>query len=372
MKLVVGSQTTNQSASIPIRWCLEPEEKSLFEANQYDPEKALLLVMIFNEGQEIKRELIKLTELMHYLTFSSAGRHTIKTAILLTNQYSDTKQLLRKEIQIIKDDGNFADNDCFSDIFRVAILENSIAEAEVMVDEKFFAKKPFDWKWVNKWYETHPADQCQFRRRRFVAYTVQLICWPLWCFILEPLLKIIAVVAMLLWGIRPKDIDWKALWFFEPVSDIGRNVDKYSDYIRYRQDEWNYKENPLFVRLFRPLIILSIAGLEIPFLWLAPAGSNLIITNLPLWFFLIFLLVFLAGYFFNKLPVRQITDEEVKAKVLARKKFDNQKKVLELDLISCTSNQNFAPVVKNLPKPKQTAQLRWLETKAKLCKPFAA
>ena len=387
MKLVVvGSETKNQSASIPIRWCLEYDEKRLFEANQYDPEKALLLVVILYQDQEITHELIKLTELMHYLTFKTAGRHTIKTAILLTNKHSQIELLLRKENQIIKDDGNFVDKNHFIDRFSVEILENSIAEAEVMVDEKFFAKKPFDWNWVNLWYERRPADQCQFRRRRFIAYTLQPILWSLWYFILAPLFKISAALATLLWGIRLKDIDWKALWFFEPVSDVGRNVDKYSDYIKYRRvknlvdvegeiiriGRCNYKENPLFVRFFRPLIILSMAGLEILFLSLAPAGSILIIVHFFLFVWLALLLVFLAAHILNKLFVRQITDEEVEARILARKKVEDQKKVLELNLISCTSNPDLSPVVRALPKPKQTAQLRFLETKAKLCKPFAA
>lgn len=79
-----------------------------------------------------------------------------------------------------------------------------MASVEVNVAEGFFAKKPFDWRWVNEMFEGDPMDQCSFRRRRMWAYTGQIAV-----VVIAYLCSLIPAIVLSVCGYR--NVCWKGL-----------------------------------------------------------------------------------------------------------------------------------------------------------------
>jgi hypothetical protein len=70
---------------------------------------------------------------------------------------------------------------------------SSQTEIEVIMPENvnFFAKEPPTWKlkWINLWFKNLPEDQCQYRKRCLIAYTIQPPIVFLW-FVLTTLFRL--------------------------------------------------------------------------------------------------------------------------------------------------------------------------------------
>lgn len=79
------------------------------------------------------------------------------------------------------------ENDLYLSTIEELDLENQVAycEAIISVPEEFFAKKPETklgnaiWSWVNAWYRLKPVDQCEYRKRKIVAFTIKPILWAI-------------------------------------------------------------------------------------------------------------------------------------------------------------------------------------------------
>ena len=116
------------------------------------------------------------------------------------------------------------------------------AEIAVVVPTGVFAPEPSEWekRWVNLWYVNEPLNQCQFRKRRITAYTIQPILVALWL-IAKPIICIVAgIFCLLLWAdIAVKELDWRPLfhpWRYK-TEMFWRGIECEETWIR-RAIEW--------------------------------------------------------------------------------------------------------------------------------------
>jgi hypothetical protein len=169
---------------IPIRWCICPEALKKFK--EQEAKNLHMLIVTTNEKSQEKRYLLPIEKTMTYISFSSPGKHIILATIVWCPD-RDIEQMQRfflrrysvhryhnyiveeYERKELKKEGSLNESSFYSfdDIGRESL--------EVNVPAEFFAKEPPKWikEWANMLYETEPMDQCQFRRRCILAFTIQ-------------------------------------------------------------------------------------------------------------------------------------------------------------------------------------------------------
>jgi hypothetical protein len=171
-------------------WCISRDTAAeLKEEGAVLPH--LLLVVTKGKGsewtREVSRRLIPLDQVMEYVDFHSSGKHEIHAQIVW-HKKGDVRTLRAVvlggkahgckfgPLEILNgDDGTL--RDCSEYLGENNIVIQEEASVEVEVAEGHFAKEPsaFEKWYVNLWFENPPRDQCAFRKRRLVAYTVQPI-----------------------------------------------------------------------------------------------------------------------------------------------------------------------------------------------------
>lgn len=161
-----------------IRWCIGRD--TLDKLQRRDAQNPHLLLLVVHNGAEIERKLVPISQMMEFFAFHRAGEHRI-IATIVWHKEGNIKVLkatffgrrigdcLYDKLDAVDDEGNFS---LESREYLDALEE---CEIVVNVDPGHFAKAPSkleSW-WVNLWYERAPRDQCQFRKRRILAYSVQ-------------------------------------------------------------------------------------------------------------------------------------------------------------------------------------------------------
>ena len=125
-----------------------------------------------------ERTLFKLQP-VHYLRLKRPGIHHLIFIVLSGEIGKDKRQYFLEKTY-----ANYEHELWFSEIERNNLGEQ-ICYTEVVVDvpELFFAKKPETktakvvWKWANSWYKLKPINQCEYRKRKIVAFTIKPVLW---------------------------------------------------------------------------------------------------------------------------------------------------------------------------------------------------
>ena len=166
MKLIVSSEEVG-SPTVPLRWCITPDEvQHLKQEKMLNPH--LLLVAIHGDW-EVDRQLVPLSQMLTYVTFSRSGKNRLAACIVSNSE--SVKELKKRYLG--KDEYGHYNCNVFEDgRLQVGYAQTGVT---VQVAKEFFAKEPAAWErfWVNLWFETRQRDQCQFRRRRMLAYSIQ-------------------------------------------------------------------------------------------------------------------------------------------------------------------------------------------------------
>ncbi len=344
LKLLVDSQKVS-NAICRISWCIDPKDHHAVKAL---PNPHVLLVVVAN-GIETGRELIRLGKLTDYIQFNAAGHNVVYGAIVWDENGNEEKLRSRylgkgtnSYISLLDTRrGNYTDfgKNQFYD------LKNSRGhtEIDVTVSEALFAKKPWDYKWVTLWFKkSKPKDQCGYRSRRLVAYTIQppaMLIAMVWWICKSITMFITGAIMVVLFGmrginfkraLRPHIYDFGSIWWWNEGSV-------------FVSDKNGNKRHPLFL-LLSPIVPLGVIAL------ILFKKSFLVFAALALVFFAV---MAITSPLFGKL----FKIREEKAKEKERKAIDN---------LLC-DDSNPTP-----PKVKRTAHLWYMETKAKVCKPFSS
>jgi len=400
MKLVANNNTAG-NPTVALRWCLVPEDIVYLEDNNiFNPH---ILLIVVNNKKEVDRQLLPVSDLMTYISFNHSGNNTVLATIVWH------KDGLKKLRNYYIGKGKYGYENNFYN-YSTDTLENTdsygLDSLTVNISTDFFAPEPPEWEksWVNLWFENKPKDQCQFRKRRILAYSIQpplillyvifLVFWrtlvALFWFVIRTRTKVNFIPI-----IHPFKADNEDVWF--EAERRGRNIFLRDKNFSKRND---YKLagilfHPIAVIVFSAILIVVDLTIIKIFLgwWSYLLGSLAVSVAIIIIVLIIFVVgivgIWLVGIFKNwqkksskdkhMLKMRRQKEKEAKKseaiklaneakKLTQQAEFDKLKN--EFSLVSC-DNGPIIPKLKALPKEKRTIHLRFLDLKARVCKPFA-
>ena len=258
---------------------------------------------------------------------------------------------------------------------------------EVTVSPEYFAKEPPEWlkSWANLWHEFPAADQCQLRRRMLVALTVQPPVVALWLILRQTgqLLFAIALELLLFRNINLRPLIHPWTYRFGDIK--GDHMGKRDS--RLWADK-NGKRRSLFWLLINP-----------PTAALASVGPYLLSRRLHVSYWQAILMVLrtigavlmskyligiVAGLVIIYLLIRWMAknnpwfkreimqdDDEIHRYRQAMARLKEQEFAEVVSLVACSPLSKQA-AISALPRQRRTFHLRYLDLKARLCRPFAA
>lgn len=358
-----------QTGSVALSWCIGKDLlEKLAQTGIVDPQ---LVIVIALKGKtyplrQENRIVVPLRDLMTFVSFHRPGEHNIFAFIAGTHY----QKVLRNFVYARQ--GGQYDNDIL-DYDGEAILSSLRAEIvwgdtvlTVNIPTRCFAKEPPAWEkpWVN-WLLSGRADNtCAYGKRRSFAYSLQI---PLAAVIY--LIRIGFTTFLLLCTFR--GINFRPLFHLlqESTLDISSNLSTPLVIPR--------TENVLRKMFFVPLMpILWMPGFLISFTsngwnWDGLYGGLIISTFIGIIFFTAFGIVGVNSLI-ESLPRSWRTWREGR-----NKKEDVEQEVKELwytspeeqALLNCANGPRRQ--ICDLPHGRRTIRLRYLDLKAKKCKPFA-
>src|SRR3989344_4161029 len=194
--------------TIGIRFCIDPVDRAnLIEHRVVEP--YVLLVVAYQNGYDEDRQLVPLSQIMTYVGFRFPGKHRVFARLVWSSSNSLT---LRKKILEQNSRGKYEYQvlDALRDAFRdkiVSVDQKALSidcdEFEIDVPRGYFAKEPPNWlKWYANWgYKYLPVDECEFRKRAYVAGLPKLVPF-LTVFLFTVWLRFVSYAVSLVLGAR--------------------------------------------------------------------------------------------------------------------------------------------------------------------------
>lgn len=367
--LIAQPQGGGVSATIALRWCICP---SLFEKLKQDiNKKPYLLVVVTENDEETTKKLIPLDQALEFISFSQSGKSIIRATIARLDDQDAHKvrRAIKRGHTILDKYDNFVKTLYSTDISSVGS-----GEVSIHVAPEFFAERPKEWvwRWANYLHEGKPKNQCEFRRRCMLAFTLK----PFLVFIMLILWTVLGSItaSILRFGFGLRGIDFSPIFHpfsyqFEDIWMSCKNSKAKSIFFTTPEGE----SQPMGTWLFMPVIIVPLFFIN----WLI--FQDMEKKNIALITFLIPTACLLGTY---ALWILSILAEKLIPHSLAQwyeKNAKEAKRKLELapikefedryDDIVCRGIPMQADLM-HLPKQKRTLRLRYLDLKAKVCKPF--
>lgn len=398
LQLAVEQDSVN-NAVVKMRWCIDPA--TLNELKKRKAKNPHLLIIVWNnERRREVRTLVPLDRMMHYLQLRYPGENAILATIVWneSGKYGELWEAVFSRssfgygwVFVTRQGGRAFFREHFDTHYHLDATSHALARAEVkvVVEKEFFAKEPPAWlkAWVNFWFEGQPRDECHFRKRAIVAFTIQpLVVVPYY------LIKsaVCFLVALFFVSLTARKINFRPI--IEPWQHNPRDV--YED---------SLDEDPVFFRLLLwplvPLLLLAESGM----IWFVYGVIQKKLAAMPMlallkWLgivvageyglmFLVLLLIF-AAKAFDRWVIEKLAERLVK-RVTAPQKQPAAKKPrparpnramvrqqrwlaeFETRYTPLVCNGDLTPSLNALPKERQSLTLKFLDLKARVCKPFA-
>ncbi|MCX6761555.1 MAG: hypothetical protein NTY33_01795 [Candidatus Moranbacteria bacterium] len=410
MKLIIDEPSIVQNPTIPVRWCLSEEEIELLPRRKGADNNFVLLITKYENGKEDRR-LIPCREVMTFVTFNWPGKNSLHAQIVGAGNVQEMKEyFLRKNNRyqyanyiFFKEDGGLGD-------IPYSIYSIRSVRYEIIVSAEFFAKKPPAWleRWVNFGYEYPAVDQCQLRRRMILAFSLKPIFIVL-CLFVRFLCALGWIALLILLGVREIDFSVSIHPWRTALRDIHKNCSAYIQ-DRTRINLWwiwdcNQKRRSRAWILLAPFIFMSITvaletvrryfGVTVDQYptFLVKTSWEILSLKMVIDAFILLgvifvssLAVFMGREIYEKNKPKLKTLKTIKQKEKQRKakqkmlsmeaREQRQKQLMEKEFlaaynpISCSVAPEKASL-ETLPPQLKTIHLRFLDIKARLCKPFA-
>ncbi|GEM_PF-2424351 len=184
IKMVLnGGNDVLDSATIPVRWGFS---EGLVEEN---PQYVAIVDIKGKTLSDFKSEdhfkffsgdllfIGKAKELAAYIPLKSPGKHTFLMYVFCGETMRDASDYVDIHLK------NYGPSHIlYKDLDQGGVLRNKrvyIIATDFEVPDELFAHKPkkgfgeFVWNWVNKYFKKEPIDQCQYRKRKIFAFTIQ-------------------------------------------------------------------------------------------------------------------------------------------------------------------------------------------------------
>jgi hypothetical protein len=287
VKIVLnGGSTILDSATVPIAFGFN---QKIIEKNPTH-----VLVLDFSEKQTnelergwssaAQRRLFNLRQPINFIEFLSSGRHHLIFWFLKFDSDHQMerfeKNLLSRRYSSYAEDIELREPAVFFEDCPGEFIYS--ARKIVEIPKIFFAQKPKSkigkqvYAWSNRWFRTKPIDQCDYRRRRILAFTLQPIAWLLGfvfrllgVLIMSSVILVVSLLVFIFGGTYTGDIlkTLGGLWYKfliiypsntweTALSDAGE-VFKSRSYYGYRVIYWKRKIHTFFTpfSLFFMLVV---------------------------------------------------------------------------------------------------------------------
>lgn len=384
------NETQSADAVIPVRWCVSKALYERLKRARIENPYLLLVAVHFDDlsyGREVCRRFIPLDRMMEYIQFKSPGKHKILAAVVW-DEGNDTRSLEKFFLEKTSthsyehnvlgyNEGCFREYFYYDNEFSGKIHCFTQSPLEIEVAKEFFAKEPPKWlkRWANLWFTSDPQDQCQFRRRCIIAFTIQPVAVLIWLVIM---FLLGAGIGLFLLSCGAKRLDFSTL--FHPFKKL------LNDLWAESKGSVFFNKKYLFIAPFAPvfplLIMIILEGinrsyglkesisslLTVDFALIL--SSSLIIASCQL---IGFILKEMSSLTKEKERREAIEIEALRRKALKDLEEQTQKEKMfqaRFGPIVCTDS-SLKPDIRTLPKQKRTIYLRYMGLKAKICKPFA-
>lgn len=373
IKLFVEN-TNLHSPVAAIRWCVDRNSinklKELVVVNPY----MFFVIARERDGEfsEVDQRVVPLGQAMEYIEFYSPGNHRIFGCLVWNsgcyrkekdareNLVSDLRNYRHLYTHLVNSGGSFK-----KPVYSHPDLDHG--SVDVIVPDGYFAKEPTAWEkwWVNLWYESKPVNQCHFRRRRLLAYSIQppvILTWIL----LKTLIMSGEILLLLLCGIRGIKFDALLRPFRYGIDWDCVPHNKTSVFLTDSSGKDRHPILFFFIPMVQLVILVFLGLVKWGLSWLGLSiGSTL------LWLLAINVIVILGIFVVNMLGgLDKLFPEETKEQKAARRKLELERLYAEYQDMIC-SGLALQPSVSSLPSKRRTVYLRFQEFKSKVCLPFA-
>ena len=174
------------SATIPIQWFFsdeviakKPVHLLFFEQDKFESS------IEYHSGEYGRRYACRVSAGTKFIQLFTPGYHRMMVLVFAENDNKMKKVIdgflagegthYESSIPWSKvEDGSYVREWSCLGVLATAIVE-------FVVPEALFAKKPETrfqkaiWKWANLWYDKSPRDECEYRKRKILAFTLKPI-----------------------------------------------------------------------------------------------------------------------------------------------------------------------------------------------------
>lgn len=392
IKLVLnGGKDILDSATIPVEWhfsreLIEKKPRYIvicdheFEIEQY--------LDGFNRNLG-HRYVFAVSNLAGYIQLHRPGRHHFVVYVLYGDASvakSRANDLLAKEER-----DRYDIHLKVSDLLNHEREDQAVTAVEFEVPEELFAKRAetpfgrFAWAWVNRWFKYAPVDQCEYRKRKWLAFTLQpplFLLGHLFSGVFGTLYTLVGSFILLFFGYRPIPF-WSNIWgaWADPLNDFEMNLS------RFGRDKWRMWSGE---RYYGP-VIKKIPLWAIPsvvLLWAVCGALGVLIfsTILPVvsaivaFVVFVFVVALLARYFKARARderqiqrKRELAAREAEQWELERKTQEEAKSAFLRAYAALDNIPDKVDLarVRKVVDPVTRFRLSFWGLKAKVCRPFA-
>ncbi len=345
LRLFPAENHDGMSSSIKLSWEVNSAIEAFVNSNGTTP--YLLLISLRKVGGrmlERGRRVVPLSDGSVYPEFFGPGDYTVVPIIISERPSSYLKKHLDGyAIDVFDDDGVLLDQDD-------KIMGDSL---DIHVPEGLFGKIPNRTlaKWVNLWFESRPRDQCAFRRRFILAFTVQPIAVALW--LVGTTIFRAAVASLLFFGFGNREVSFSPVLhpWAENASDVWYRV----NHIFYDSIFWTNRDgDPRYLASLTPIVLglLYLASLT----WSPPVEAlwSLSMGLFPLVVVLLIVAVAFAG----------------RGIFLLFGKVRGSKPKITRSVSAKVKRKTVQPLYSTTSEKRPSVKLWFSDIKAKVCKPY--
>lgn len=382
------SDTDVTTGNIAISWCVDQGLLDFLASSEVNDPQLVICISPEDHSSTRKevRKIVPLKDMMTYLEFRSSGRNKIGAFVCISDK-NTTKSLFSQ-----KCNGEFttwffdSSGENYASHFKNSdFSEGRLSEfIYVNVPEQSFAPEPSEWEknWVNHLFNTKSPDQCDFRRRRLFAYTIQ------------PILGIGSLLVrftMLLVATLIGSKNWSLKYLLHPITyslNDSWNVmcggtiflrDIPEDNIDLNKERLTLKHlfKKTWTLLFMPVIFLSIISIPIFYHCKLHDLFLLMVFIASILFLVIATIIFVAYFCSGSLSRKNEWLEKIRCFSLSSLFSFKESNVPwykipeEQRMIICDGIKNKKVTLDSLPNKKRTIWLRVADLKGKICRPFS-
>lgn len=401
-----------ESADVPIRWCVTP---SLIKKLEEDDVKyPYVLISTFDQyGNNEWRTIVPLEDTIAYARFHKAGKMQLFVSIIgigLTSTSSRKEAKKHVNMYMHKEYYDYSITLQYRGYVHPANIENhnliyANSLLQVTIPDGVFAPEPSEKiKWfVNLFHSTKVEDQCSFRKRMILAFTIKWIPVLMWI-IFYPMFVITMSLLLYLFGYNEKIPSNILQQILHPFTYAEQSyVPDIIDSKHIIKKEWSSGKQIIWsLFLFSPGVLLSVLGIVYIIPIISYATTFEVIMSMGVVYLYVFLSDFInyimwkyemvdnnsMSYLVSALLIVLILALSIKSTITIvslavlmfgcyniinwfNNKSTKDYKYSEMREILCPDDvNNLSTDISSIPKENRTIHLKFTNFKAKICKPM--